>query len=371
MSDTTTDPIADQGGVLVLGAGLAGSFAARALAEAGWRVRVVDRQPVDEDGPVSYAPRVALLQPKINDRADKPGQWLREGAELARHMIESRWADHPRVGWRRCGAFHIAHDERSQRRLTRYLDQFGGTGGMRWIDAADTGGELGVGVRFPGLLLGSTGILRPAGLCAALLDHPRIAVEARRTVLALRRSGHHWSVQFEDQGAVDVPRVVVANAMAALTLEPTAHLGLRPVRGQVSLISKPAMHRALGLAPGASVQCALCYGGYLMPAINDAYTLGASFVPGDTGVDWRAAEHREALERFGAVFNNTPTWSTKSESMTGWTGIRCTTPTHRSIAGPVMRDGAVLPGLYASLGHGSHGIASAARSAQHIVETIV
>lgn len=356
--------------VLVLGAGLAGSFAARALADAGWPVRVVDRQPVGEDGPAAYAPRVALLQPKISDIGDKPGHWLREGAELARTMIESRWPDDPRVAWRRCGALHVAHDERSRRRLTRYLDQFGGDGGLRWIDAGQTQAEVGVALGYPGLLLELTGVVRPAGLCSALLRHPRIVVRGGRAVAQLRQTGQGWSAVFEDGCVADAPRVVVANAVDAQSLEPTSHLGLQPIRGQVSCLPAQVLHRLLHLNAGTEVRRAICFGGYLMPEVAGQYTLGASFIPGDANAEWRDEEAQSIWARLGGILEDTPVWPEEVGLPTGWAGIRCATPTRLAYAGPVDRDGNALPGLYASLGHGSHGIASAARSARQIVETI-
>ena len=48
----------------------------------------------------------------------------------------------------------------------------------------------------------------------------------------------------------------------------------------------------------------------------------------------------------------------------GWVGVRVTTRNHRAQAQQIGE------GLYVSLGHGSHGIASAARSGEHLADLI-
>lgn len=370
MNEPMTPETNAAGEVLVLGAGLAGSFAARALAQRGWSVRVIDRQPVGDDGPASYAPRVALLQPKISDQDDPPGQRLREGFAIARAMIEANWADDPRVAWRPCGAFHASHHKRGRLRLVRYLDQFGQGESRRWIERHQTQDELGVFLEFPGVVLDSAGVLRPGGLCAALLRHPGIEVSGRTAVTGLERVGDGWRVEVEGRDAITATRVVVANAMGALLLAPTAHLDLRPVRGQALTIPADVVQRALWLKPGG-LRRALCYGGYLLPATGQSgYTLGASFVPGDTGTDWREDERWQITDRLRAMFSHSPDWWNHRREISGWAGVRVTTPTRLPYAGPVERDGETLPGLYASLGHGSHGICSAAISAKHLAESM-
>ena len=353
--------------VLVIGAGLAGSYAARALAEQGWAVQVVDRQPIGDNGPASYAPRVALLQPKINDQDDPAGRDLRQGFTLAHQQITGQWLNDPRVGWQACGAFHAAHDPRSERRLRRYLKQFGPAGGCRWIEPEQTREAVGVALEIGGLLLESAGLLRPAGLCAALLGHPGIEVRGNTAVCALTRHGDAWQAALGDGATLHAQTVIVANATDARQLEPTGHLDLHPIRGQVSLV--PASWVADPHSP-AGLRRILCCGGYLTPAVDGLHTLGASFEHGETATNRREAEHRAVCQRLDRVLPGLAASLAAQPDPGGWAAVRCTTPTRRPYAGPVEHDGQRLPGLYASLGHGSHGITSAARSAQRIAEAL-
>ncbi len=353
--------------VIIIGAGLAGSFAARALAERGWKVTVVDRQRMEPGGLASMRPRVALLQPKISDAADPTGNLLRAGLETARRIVNEQLHADPRIGWLSCGAFHTAHDARREKRLKRFVEQFGPTGLCRWVERDQTESQTGLGLSHSGVLIDCAGLLRPGGLCETLLDHPALTVLGGQEVVGLQRDGSAWLVQRRDQSALRAERVVVANAMDALRLAPTAHLDLRPVRGQVSLIAAGASGGADALA---GLRRILSFGGYLTPAIDGRHTLGASFVAGDSSTQWRDAEHTEVRERFARVEPALAKSIVSAHDGAGWAGVRCTTPTRMPYAGPVEEDGQALHGLYASLGHGSHGICSAAFSAERIADTL-
>ena len=354
--------------VLVIGAGLAGSFAASALAERGLRVTVVERQAMAGGAPAALRPRVALLQPKINDQNDPPGARLREGFSLARQIVTDHSANDARIRWSPCGAFHAAYDARSTKRLRRFVDQFGETGLCRWIDASQTREETGLALEVDGVIIDAAGTLRPAGLCAALLGCPGITLQDACEVAALEQTPGGWCAACKDGRKIEAGRVVVASAMDAARLAPTAHLDLRPVRGQVSLISQQASEQCAGLG---DLRRALCFGGYFTPAIDGRHTLGASFVPGDTDTSWRDQEHRAVCDRLARIVPTCADELRDSLDAMGWAGIRCTTPTRSPYAGPVERDGVTILGLYASLGHGSHGICSAAISAQHVAEKVI
>jgi tRNA 5-methylaminomethyl-2-thiouridine biosynthesis bifunctional protein len=353
--------------VIVIGAGLAGSFAARALAQRGRKVTVIDRQRMEPGGLAAMRPRVALLQPKISDAADPPGNLLRAGFETARRIVTEQLHADPRIGWQPCGAFHSAHDARREKRLKRFVEQFDPTGLCRWVERDQTESQTGLGLSHSGVLIDSAGLLRPGGLCETLLDHPAITVLGEQEVIGLQRDGSAWLVQRRDQPALRAERVVVANAMDALCLSPTAHLDLRPVRGQVSLITAGASGGGVALA---GLRRILSFGGYLTPAVDGRHTLGASFIAGDSSTAWRDAEHAEVCERFARVEPALAKPIAEAHDSAGWAGVRCTTPTRMPHAGPVEKDGQALPGLYASLGHGSHGICSAAFSAERVADTL-
>lgn len=343
---------------IVIGGSIAGAFAARSLAERDVAVIVHDRQKSTELELPSLVPRVSALQPKINDASDPAGRWLREGYAYADRMLRGDSALAERAGWDACGSFQAAHDERAERRLRRFHKQFGGLGLCRWIDAEQTEAEVGVALPVAGLIIDDAGVLKPAGLCAGLLDHLLINVRYGSEVPSIKRdSDDVWKFGFYDRSGI-TRVVVLANALDAMRFDAASHLSFKPVRGQISLID------AAGQLAG--LRRAIFYGGYVLPGAGglQTLTLGASFMPGDAALEWRESEHDICCDKLARLLPQEADRIRQADSPAGWVGLRTTTPTHRCYAEQIE------PGLYATLGHGSHGIASAAHAGEHLAALI-
>lgn len=347
---------------IVVGGSLAGSFVARALAERGVSVTVIERQSLVGGELPGLAPRHAVLQPKISDIDDANGRWLREGYALVERRLVSDVALAQRTGWQRCGSFQAAVDARSERRLRRFVEQFGPTGLCRWVEPEQTEAELGVALSVGGVVVERAGVLRPAGLCAGLLEHANITVRSGAPALSFERDGRAWRVKQEGGSVITSDLVIVANAVDAMRFEQTRDLDLRPVRGQVTVVAAGRSAGQAGRLTG--LRRALFYGGYVLPMIDGVQTLGASFVPGDMSLDWRAAEHADCCDKLARVLPDEAERLRSIDEASGWVGIRTTTPTHRCYAEKVE------DGMYASLGHGSHGIASAAAAGEYLASLI-
>ncbi|XAL99895.1 FAD-dependent 5-carboxymethylaminomethyl-2-thiouridine(34) oxidoreductase MnmC [Phycisphaeraceae bacterium D3-23] len=351
---------------LVVGAGVAGSFVARALADRGWAVTVVERQPMEAGEWPTLRRRVAIVQPKVGDGDDPIGRRLRDGFARVEQQLRERWGSDPRVGWEPCGVFHAAYDTARAAKLRRFVDQFGPAGLCRWIEPEETRDELGLTLNVGGVVIDSAGTLRPAGLCAALLDHPGIALRPGTQVGSLAFVEGQWCAAVSDGDALRRPVVIVASAMDALQLGPTRHLDLIPVRGQASLVPSAFDERG----DLARLRRVICGAGYLTPAADGLHTMGASFVLNDTNAAWRDTEHSDVCDLFESMLPCLAQRLREAPAPAGWVGIRCTTPTRQPYAGRVAYQGRKHSGLYASLGHGSHGVVSACQSAHHIADAI-
>jgi len=344
---------------VVIGGSLAGAFAARSLADRGLCVTVLERQHLSDGELPALSPRLATLQPKVSAMIDNTGRWLREGYATARRLLASDESLATRSGWLACGTLQLAIDDRAERRLRRFVDQFGSAGLCRWIDAEQTESVCGIALPFAGVSIPGAGVVRPAGLCAGLLDHANITVQDGVTVSTLSHDGSAWQAQDDDGDAWRADCVVLANAMQAMQLEQAAHLDLRPVRGQVTLLDAGAQASPLG-----DLRCPVFYGGYILPAVDGRQSVGASFVPDDTDMHWRDAEHAEVCDKLARVLPDEAERLRGITDPSGWVGLRVTTKNHRCYAEQVEA------GLFVSLGHGSHGIASAARAAEHLADLI-
>ncbi len=84
------------------------------------------------------------------------------------------------------------------------------------------------------------------------------------------------------------PVLILANAVAARSFAPSAHLALHAARGQVA---------HLNAAPDSAPQVVVSRLGYVTPAINGVRSSGASFVMDDADTSWREAEHVDNLHK--------------------------------------------------------------------------
>jgi len=345
---------------VVIGGSIAGAFVARSLAERGAEVAVIERQRLVAGSLPSLTPRHAVLQPKISDAGDPTGRWLREGFGDAMRLIETEVDLQRKAYWNGCGSFQVAYDARSERRLRRFDEQFGHTGLCRWVEAGRTETQLGVKLAFGGLAIDSGGTLLPHGLVSALLNHPLITVRDAVEVKALHRDRDRWVTQVDgaNQGAVS-DLIVVANSLGALRIKQTRHLDIKPVRGQVANV-----HRFRSFEALYRLERPIFYGGYALPVIDRVQSIGASFVPGDDGIECRQGDHDAICDQLSRILPQAAAVLREHPWDAGWAGVRTTTPGHRCYAEQID------DGLYVSLGHGSHGIASAAHAGEHLASLI-
>ncbi|MGQ9427537.1 bifunctional tRNA (5-methylaminomethyl-2-thiouridine)(34)-methyltransferase MnmD/FAD-dependent 5-carboxymethylaminomethyl-2-thiouridine(34) oxidoreductase MnmC [Gilvimarinus sp. F26214L] len=359
----------------VIGAGLAGSHTARALADRGWEVTVFESSREVATGASGNAQGV--VYGKLS--TDRDGLALFNLASLlfAQRFYSNYWREaHDPAFGEQCGLLQLAYNERQTRiqgglrRVFADSDDF-----LCFLSPREASEKAGVALDHSALFFPYLGWLSPPLLCRELVDHPRVAVYFGQQVERLHREDSGWRLQSacgEDLG--QFPNVVIANAHNARHLPPMAHLPLKPIRGQVSCFDGEAL----------PVRTVLCGEGYLAPAMRDEQrtlqSFGATFTLRETRADVLTADHEKnlatlttSLPRFADTLR-----AIDPATLTGRTGFRCTTPDYLPLVGPapdfaafaeryralrhnaragIVDSGAYYPGLYLNVGHGSRGLA--------------
>ena len=136
---------------VVIGAGLAGSATARALAERGLDVTVYDR-PKPDMAPPSRLPAL-IVRPYPERAANLRGRFYDAAFGHAAHRLKQA------AGWHPTGVGVIAHRGRLSGQV---------------LDAAGLTQAVGTALQAPGQWLPNAGWLHPTRWTAAWLDHPRI-----------------------------------------------------------------------------------------------------------------------------------------------------------------------------------------------------
>lgn len=327
--------------VTVVGAGLAGAGAARALAERGVDVTVVDTEGVAA-GASGHG--LAVLQPRLGPEPD---------ARLVAHAF--RWT-RDLLGRAApdlvvpCGVLQPAVDATSAATLRARLDAGGHAGAeATWIDGTEC--DIRSGVRLGalgGAWLPGAAVVRAAALCARLLEHPRI--EVRRA----------------DASDVDGSRVLAhaLGARAALDFLP-----MQASRGQLTLLE--------GAADSAP-RCVVSHGGTVTPAVDGVRAVGATYGIGDEDASVRDADDAVNLARFRTAFPALEP-ALCAPRRGSWAGVRATTSDRLPYVGPLpdadafdrayasawrggrsrgLPEPEFAPDLLVSLAHGSRGVAT-------------
>jgi tRNA 5-methylaminomethyl-2-thiouridine biosynthesis bifunctional protein len=370
-------PCPDARRAIVVGAGLAGAAAARALAERGLDVVVLDAH-----GPASgasAAPR-AVLSPHL-------ASWQSPQTRIVAQAFLHARATMERIGAPidPCGLLNPvgADDEWG---FEQAIADWGWPADLlRLIPAAEAsalaGTPLGNADGPDGaLLVANAGTTRPAETVRAALAHASIAVHEGTPIARLRPDGAGWHVDAEDGRSFAADLVVIATAgipggalpemPEALASDALPSVPFDATRGQLSTIA----FEGSGDLPRTVVSA----NGFVMPPRDGAVCAGATFERERLAVP--ATPHDDAIN-LGHVERLLPRLTAHVPERRGaWAGIRTSVHDHCPVVGPVVADGAfrtafarlahgpvaaqwppapVLPGLFVSLAHGSRGTCTA------------
>ena len=210
------------------------------------------------------------------------------------------------------------------------------------VDAEEASDIAGLSLSHGGLFFPQGGWLQPRGLCAALSRHSEMLLGVE--VASLAHAGGRWRI-FDAQSRVvaEADAVVLANALGMMRLPEAAALPLAGRRGQVTL--------APTTAGASALRTVLLYGGFLTPAYHGLHAIGATFDHVGTDrmdMDVRAEDHVRNLESLARVV---PGLFAPSPDLGGFAGVRCTSPDHRPMVGPLPERGVYMED-FANLRHG-------------------
>ncbi|MBT8138517.1 MAG: FAD-dependent 5-carboxymethylaminomethyl-2-thiouridine(34) oxidoreductase MnmC [Gammaproteobacteria bacterium] len=350
---------------LVIGAGIAGCCTASALAERGWRVKVIDRAPSAattgasaNDAAVLYARTAAGASPLSNwheaafhfasnfYRGLGCGQTLQGMLKLGEQLGEQWLQDHPECEGRR----NVVASKASK------------------IAAAEVSEQA--------IFYSQSGWIKPRDVCERLLEHDFITQHFGVAAKNLQRLQDCWLVEFDDSDCQRFDAVVIACAEASKKFAQSEWLPLKALRGQTSSIAS--------CEHSATLRVPLCGKGYLVPAVDGHHECGASYSINEHDnneqgtLALKLADHVGNLAKAKALLPNMTINETGDAQ--GRASLRCVTPDYLPLAGPLVdadefrtafaelarnarRVPAALakplPGLMVNCGYGSHGFTSA------------
>ena len=330
----------------VIGAGLAGTACAERLAARGWSVDLVERHvgPACEASanPMGIFHPALLVDRRTRSTLTSVATLyaIRQLEALDRSSIAPRWMP--------TGVLQVCRDPRRLERLAHAWETVRLPASVvRRVDRDE--GSMLVGIRAggDGFWFATGGWAKGASICEARLAACNNAVRLRfhREVAKLERTTHGWRVLSASGDVLSEAAVVVlANARKATAIEGVSGLSLQPVRGQVTLMPEAA---------GRVLRAPVCGDGYVTPAVDGSYCIGATFDENETDCNVRREDHAVNVDRLHRMLPGFGGACDPSH-LDGWVGIRAMSPDRLPLAGPLSRDGE--PGLFACLALGARGL---------------
>ena len=351
---------------IVIGAGLAGTSCAQRLAERGWSIELIERHaaPAQEasGNPAGLVRPVFSLDWNTHSRFTSAA-FLYASRHQAALDKAGRGPIHGEGG-----VLQLARDAHHFDKQQRIIEQFALQSDLvKVVQPREAADLAGVPVAGPACWFPRAVWANPASMCQSNLDASETAVRYLygNDVAGLRRSGSRWEV-LDGAGIVlaTAPVVVLANALTATRFSQAAWLPLRPVRGQISLMRQ---------RPERNLRIAVCREGYVTPAIDGAYCIGASFNEDMAEPAMRIDDHVANLQRLEAMLPGFGDGVTP-EMLGGRVAFRAMSfdrlPVLGALTDPALPDTAEQDGLFACLALGSRGMTWAALAAEIVASRI-
>lgn len=365
----------EQKTALVIGGGLAGCHTARALADSGWQVSVLEQsRDIAEaaSGNPSGILYTRLAAGDSNSTAFGLNAYLYACRQYRRALADKRLIEGE--DGRLNGMLQLACSERELATIKSIAHRYSDYPGIvQLLDATAASNLAGVAIQQDALLFPMSGWLAPRQICRERLDHPAISLETNCRITQLEYTDSRWIAGTAENKRYQGALCVVCSGTDSIRFEALSELPTKGIGGQISLLPSELPRPAL----------AICHSGYIAAASDDRLYCGASFRVNDDSDSIRTEDHCHNLEQLS---NNVPGVLTTDQmqaidpgTLQGRGGVRCTTPDYLPIVGPVpdwpelrrrfaplAKDakarvnalGAWLPGLYVNTGHGSRGLAT-------------
>jgi tRNA 5-methylaminomethyl-2-thiouridine biosynthesis bifunctional protein len=365
---------------VVIGGGIAGATSAHALSRNGFQVELIERGTKLANA-ASGNP-TGVLFTKLNPEFSIQNYFYQQSYLYAiRHMLNlsAKESATDVLRWQQCGMLQLAFSEKEGILQKQILASDKWSREIAQAVTAQQASEIsGVPQSTGGLFLPQSGWVDPASLCAALLHNNKsIHIHYNQNALTLLQAKNkRWNVlNTQQQLIASADIVVIANSNDALHFSQSAHLPLKTIRGQISLIPTTKA--------SAKLTTLLNYDGYIAPSRNGFHCIGATFHPKDSCSEIRKNDHLTNLGQLNRAcpeLYNMLNVAGSLDSVRGRTSFRCQAPDYLPVVGPLpelesfihnyagLRTGRLkekypkghfYPGLYINTAYGSRGLTSA------------
>ena len=211
------------------------------------------------------------------------------------------------------------------------------------LDATQASEIAGVNLANGGMFIPQAGWIAPAELVSALFeaasDIGQVKVRTNTHVEQLTQlEDERWQLH-TNKGELIASTLVICGGADSDQLAPVNELPQYPVRGQVSEVAIAS--------PDHQLTTVICHKGYMTPANNDKFCIGATFDKHDRDI---AVRNEDDAYNIAMISQSMPELETidSSNIVSQKARLRAMTPDHLPIAGPMPKT-SEYPAIYGKL----------------------
>lgn len=320
--------------IIIVGAGLAGCWLARLLAERGINVRLLDSQANVANG-ASGNP-AGIVKPYVT----RTPCLAMDFHSAAHAFLLDQLQSQPEL-----------------RRVTNNDALFNATGVLQLVDHAyptstlydsvDNAGAraiAGIPLNGQALHFDDGGWLNPGALCHSLVRHPRITLTTGCSVTGISRTHVAtnqpcWQLAIAQGRDLRTTRLILACGSALHGFPPTRSLPVTAARGQISRFQR----KYNSPAP----RCVINGKHYVIPD-GETLLVGATF---DRGIVDDRVHLQDHARNLSGLRETVPSLQVHAAALAGYAGVRATTPDRLPMVGPAPDMGRITS-VYAGLKQG-------------------
>ncbi len=369
--------------IAIIGAGIAGCTTAYALARRGIAVTIFDANGIATEA--SGNPQGAMYAKLA------AGEATHSDIYVQGYLQSLRWLhQHLEVGdgWDNCGLIQLASSEKEALRQQKFIENTDYPEQLLHSLSTEEASKIsGLNMTCGGLFFPQAGWVSPQRLCQELIKHPLITLQQERIAELSEKEETQTHSQWQLNQHTGFSHAIIACANQSQQLLPNSYLPTKSIRGQLTYLEQSSLQ-----STNIPLKTVLCGKGYIAPAKDGSFCLGASYNIKDDEKNMRLSDHQKNfnyLDDFGSEFQqlHQNLIAQDEQQFPGRTGFRCTTPDYLPMTGPLLNEAvfdneftairknlARYPrhatqfhnGLYLNIGHGSRGLTSAPLCAELI-----
>ncbi|MFD2166250.1 bifunctional tRNA (5-methylaminomethyl-2-thiouridine)(34)-methyltransferase MnmD/FAD-dependent 5-carboxymethylaminomethyl-2-thiouridine(34) oxidoreductase MnmC [Thalassotalea euphylliae] len=326
--------------VTIIGGGIAAACLSYQLTKQGVKVTLLCKDETIAEGASSNA--IGALYPLIHLVQDEISQFYVDALHRSRAFYDTLLSDGYQFAHDWCGLLEVSYKESLQVRQKKFEQSPCWPKDVIHSVNADKASKLsGASLHSGGMFIPKAGWIAPKQLVSALVQAAsdqgifKVKTNTQVTELTQLDSGN-WLLT-TSKGKINASTVVVCAGADSDLLTPIDELPQYPVRGQVSEVADT----------GDAVTTVICHKGYLTPANNGNFCIGATFDKQDRDINTRDVDNdynREVLAETLPEIASIP----KERIVNSKARLRAMTPDHLPIAGPMPKT-ELYPAIFGKL----------------------